>query len=220
MLPENFRDTIMRLPAVSFSLFFVYMELAGLRTWLGAHPYWGGDVDFAVALFARIALILFLVVLAVLHLTRRRPVKKHLEWRPKIEALLGLLFFYLLLLLPRAEPDAYWDTASAVLIVIGNMLAVLAVLDLGRSLSVMPEARKLVTEGIYSIVRHPLYLSEAVAMFGMFLQFRSVTALVIVLIEYFWQIRRMGWEERILEQAFPEYEAYRRGTARLIPKVY
>lgn len=215
---EIIRDALMRLPAATFSLFFVVLELADLRTFLGAHPYWGADIGFAFALFSRIALILFLMVLAVLHLTRRRPVRKHSEWRPKVDALLGLLFFYLLLLLPRAPTNAMWDGISALLIVIGNILALLAVLDLGRSLSVMPEARKLVTDGIYRFVRHPLYLSEAVAMFGIFLQFRSVTALAIVLIEYFWQWRRMDWEEQILMQAFPEYEDYRRQTARLIPR--
>ena len=56
---------------------------------------------------------------------------------------------------------------------IAVLIAVLAALDLGRSVSVMPEARRLVVQGLYRRIRHPLYLAEEIATIGCFLQFRS-----------------------------------------------
>ena len=45
--------------------------------------------------------------------------------------------------------------------------------SVGRSVSVMPEARKLVTSGLYRHIRRPLYLVEEIGVLGLFLQFRS-----------------------------------------------
>ncbi|MGH9879888.1 MAG: methyltransferase family protein, partial [Pyrinomonadaceae bacterium] len=91
---------------------------------------------------------------------------------------------------------------------------------LGRSFSLMAEARKLVTTGPYRIVRHPLYIFEAVASFGVMLQFSSLYTVIIFLAFCFLQFQRMKNEEAVLEMAFPEYQAYKLRTARLIPGIY
>jgi len=95
---------------------------------------------------------------------------------------------------------------------------VLVVARLGRSLSILPEGRRLVTDGPYRWVRHPLYVTEEIAVLGIFLQFLDGAAAAILLVHLAFQFLRMHEEEIVLERAFPEYEAYRRGTpSRLIP---
>lgn len=84
----------------------------------------------------------------------------------------------------------------------------------------MPEARKLVTAGLYSSIRHPLYLAEAVATLGVFLQYRSLAAALLVAAQFAVQLWRMYEEEKVLEAQFPDYAAYRARTARLVPGVY
>jgi protein-S-isoprenylcysteine O-methyltransferase Ste14 len=84
----------------------------------------------------------------------------------------------------------------------------------------MPEARRLVTAGIYSKIRHPLYVAEAVAALGVLLQYRSVGAALLVAGQFAVQLWRMHEEEKVLEAQFPDYADYRRRTARLIPGVY
>ena len=84
----------------------------------------------------------------------------------------------------------------------------------------MAEARHLVTEGPYAVIRHPLYLAEEIAVLGVFLQFMSFWAGILFVAHLGFQIQRMRNEEQILRQAFPEYEAYMKRTARVIPGIY
>ena len=121
--------------------------------------------------------MLFLVLIAGFTLARRRPVRRSVGLWPRFAALAGLLLLYTLMLLPRAPADPRWDAPALGLLLLGQFFCVVALLQLGRSLSVMPEARRLVTAGLYARIRHPLYLAEAIATLGVLLQFRSVEAL-------------------------------------------
>ena len=95
-----------------------------------------------------------------------------------------------------------------------------ALLRLGRSFSVMAEARYLVTSGPYRFVRHPLYLAEELAVVGVFIQFASVWTALLLALQISFQLRRMHNEEAVLAATFPEYTAYQARTSRLIPGIY
>lgn len=213
-------DVLMRLPIVSFTLFFLVRELTGLRELIAARPYFTDEWHFAMTTAARVSVMMFLVLLAAFHLSRYRPVRKYTTWEPKITALLSLLIVYFLMLVPRAESESRWDAISAILLLSGNTLCIMVVLDLGRSLGIMPEARRLVTTGVYRRVRHPLYLAEDIALLGIFLQFRSWPAAAVLLAHLIVQLRRMDWEEGILSGVFPEYAEYQRRSHRLVPGLY
>jgi protein-S-isoprenylcysteine O-methyltransferase Ste14 len=217
---EKYYDAAMRLPIVAYQLFLILRELSAMRRLVGFHPYFGSDWPFLMAISARVAGVIFVAAILILSITRLHPVSKYSSWDPKITALLGTLFTYLLLLTPRSPSDALWDSLSTVLILIGTTMAILAVLDLGRSMSIMPEARKLVTRGLYARIRHPLYLAEEIAVLGLCLQFRSWQAAPILMVHLYFQIRRMDWEEGILAKAFPGYAEYKQRTCRLVPGLY
>jgi protein-S-isoprenylcysteine O-methyltransferase Ste14 len=217
---EKFYDALMRLPIVAFQLFLILRELSAIRGLVAFHPYFGGDWPFLMTISARVAGIIFISVILLLSISRLRPIGKYSSWYPKITALLGTLFAYLILLTPRSASDALWDSLSTVLILIGTTMAILAVLDLGRSMSIMPEARKLVTGGLYGRIRHPLYLAEEITVLGFCLQFRTWQAAAILMVHLYFQIRRMDWEEGILAQAFPGYAEYKQRTSRLLPGLY
>jgi len=213
-------DALMRLPIVSLNGFFLWREVANLSSFVVAHPAVDGDVMFLAGVTTRVSLVVFLLLLALFHLTRRRPIKQFDTWLPKIDAFLGTSLIYLILLCPRAPANLAMDIAASVFLIVGTYLCLLAVTSLGRSLSIMPEARKLITNGFYGVVRHPLYLAELIANIGVFLQYRSVLAGGILFMVGVFLFRRMKWEARILADAFPEYSDYRSRTRRLIPGVY
>jgi len=212
-------DRLMRLPIVIFTGFFFVRELLNLDMFL-ARPPLGYDWSYISALAARVSLLLFLGLLIFFHMIRSRPVNKAVGWKPKVSALLGLTLGNVLLLLDRAVPSPMMDVASTLLLVVGNYLCVVVLLHLGRSISIMAEARKLVTSGPYRLIRHPLYLAEQIAVVGVCLQFLSWQAALVLVAHFFFQIRRMLNEERILTESFPEYQAYASRTARLIPGVW
>ncbi|HTN90739.1 MAG TPA: isoprenylcysteine carboxylmethyltransferase family protein, partial [Sorangium sp.] len=56
---------------------------------------------------------------------------------------------------------------------------------------------------------------------GLVLLYPSIAALLIYTTELALQVIRMGYEERVLRETFPEYDDYARQTsARLVPRVY
>ncbi|MDQ3821337.1 MAG: isoprenylcysteine carboxylmethyltransferase family protein [Acidobacteriota bacterium] len=90
---------------------------------------------------------------------------------------------------------------------------ILARVQLGSSFTVMPEANRLVTRGLYSRFQHPIYIFGSAAYFGalLALQIWYIVALWLAMLPL--QIIRARKERRILRARFGEqYDEYRRGT--------
>jgi len=170
----------------------------------------------APQLFAMMFLLLSVGLLII-----RQP-----SWRkadgagPRLTAFLGCFLFTLVIYLPASPPTVVQTVLAGILITVGYILSLTALINLGRSFSVMAEARTLKTQGMYRYVRHPLYASEQVMILGVMIQFFSVYALALFLLQFYFQLRRMGNEERVLSEAFPEYQAYSTRTRRMIPGIY
>src|SRR6202158_4318661 len=89
---------------------------------------------------------------------------------------------------------------------------------LRRSFSIIPEARRLVTGGPYSLSRHPVYLGEIVASIGANLATAGWPGALAVLYFIGCELLRIRWEERVLESAFPnEYPTYALRVPRYFP---
>ena len=127
---------------------------------------------------------------------------------------------WLIPLLPRGPELPVLAVASAVVLVISEWLMVYTLIALGRSFSLTPQARKLVTSGPYAIVRHPLYLIEEAAVAGVLLQYALVCGADVPRSAFGRADRAMQLEEKVLRKAFPGYAAYAERTQRLIPGVW
>lgn len=85
--------------------------------------------------------------------------------------------------------------------------------QLGDSFSIRPEARALVTRGIYSRIRNPIYVFSMLLLTGVALFFGHPEFLILLLILIPVQIVRARAEARVLEAKFgEEYREYRRKT--------
>ena len=106
----------------------------------------------------------------------------------------------------------------------GGILRLAPVFVLGRRFSglvaIQPEHR-LVTNGLYGVIRHPSYLGLFVSVLGWALAFRSGVGVIIAVMMLVVLLARIKSEERLLSETFgAEYDAYRARTWRLIPYVY
>ena len=168
----------------------------------------------------RLSTIAFLLLLAAATILRARPTGKARGLEPRVSAFAGAFLVYVIPLYPRRELSAPAEMVSTLLVLFGSAAAVYTLLRLGRSFSLMAEARGLVTSGPYRLVRHPLYLAEELAIIGIFMQFLSLSTAFVLAVQIVFQLRRMHNEEAVLAESFPEYAAYRQRTARLLPGVY
>ena len=169
---------------------------------------------------AHVATLAFFAILVVLFAVRHVAQRTAPGFYPRFAAVAGSFLGVGFLLLPLQELSYALYLGSVLLIIGGTGLAIYAALVLGRSISILPEARRLVTWGPYALVRHPLYLGEIVAIAGVALQYLSAWALLLLALVCAFQLQRMKYEERVLFQVFPKYGDYMARTARLMPGVY
>jgi protein-S-isoprenylcysteine O-methyltransferase Ste14 len=102
----------------------------------------------------------------------------------------------------------YW-LAGLLLTTLTFPLWVTARLQLGPAFSFRAEARQLVTHGIYSRIRHPIYLFGSAAYGGAFLALQVWPVLAVWLALTPIEIVRVRREERALRARFGEaYERY------------
>jgi protein-S-isoprenylcysteine O-methyltransferase Ste14 len=110
------------------------------------------------------------------------------------------------------------------LFALGGVLRLAPVFVLGRRFSglvaIQPNHR-LLTNGIYGVIRHPSYLGLLVNALGWGLAFRAGVGVAIAALMLLVVLARINSEERLLRETFgAEYDAYRTRTWRLIPHVY
>ena len=179
-----------------------------------------GEVFAMLDMASKVITLAFGIVLIILLIVRRAPLRKNEGLAPRVIALLGCYVGIGALVMPIDPPHSAWFLFSMLLMVGGSGFAFYSLFWLGRSVSIMPESRKLVTSGPYSIVRHPLYLGEQAALVGVALQATNVWAPMVLTLQLCCQLYRMRYEEKVLEESFPEYTSYRCEVARIIPWLY
>lgn len=139
---------------------------------------------------------------------------------PSAVALAGTYMPWLMMVLPRQTLPAGGYQIATAIVLAGNILTLIVVWNLGRSFSLVPQARRLVTSGPYAIVRHPLYLAEELMIPGAGLLYLSPVTAALLVVHALVQVRRMFYEEAVLLRTFPEYAAYMATTRRVIPGIW
>jgi protein-S-isoprenylcysteine O-methyltransferase Ste14 len=111
------------------------------------------------------------------------------------------------------EPWTAMRIAAMVVGLPSLLLLVVARIQLGGSFSVRPKAQALVTQGLYSRIRNPIYVFSALTIAGFFLFIQQPLGLLVLVILVPVQIYRARQEEKVLEDRFgEEYRQYKART--------
>ncbi len=202
------------LAAFPVACWFGLVAFASLREVLHADAWAEAPVERAVQLANGI----FALILIALFVSRPAPVARPAGWRAAAAGLIGGVAPMAIIFLPRGAIPPSVAQASNALILLATLASIWIVLALGRSFSILPQARALVTGGPYRFVRHPLYLAEFVALFALAWQFALPWSLLLWVVAAAAQFPRMHFEEQILSEAFPDYRDYAARTPRLLPR--
>jgi protein-S-isoprenylcysteine O-methyltransferase Ste14 len=210
------------LAATPLIAWFIFGAVATLRPLpqLGAQLLARPDMTVALTLLSKCAVLLFAIVAITMLILRQPPQGGARGIAPRVAGLLGTYLAVTMVLLPPAKLSPAWMAVASALTLGGMAFACFSIVWLGRSFSLMAEARQLVTSGPYSVIRHPLYVGEEAAIIGMAILFFSPFTLLLLTAQIACQLYRMHCEEDVLASAFPEYHAYKACTARLVPGVY
>jgi protein-S-isoprenylcysteine O-methyltransferase Ste14 len=174
----------------------------------------------ALSIVSKVCTLIFVTLLVVMFAVRRVPLRYASGFYSRFVAMAGTFLGIGIVMLPPRELSSAIYLTSLLLTIVGTIVAIWTVIVLARSISILPEARAMVTSGPYMLVRHPLYLAEFAVLLGVALQYAQPWAFLLLGAHSFFQFERLRYEERTLLQTFPEYESYMARTARLLPYLY
>jgi protein-S-isoprenylcysteine O-methyltransferase Ste14 len=165
-----------------------------------------------------VAAVAYLGLLLSTYWRKPPPLAERHDWRAVLATALGIDALGLSASQPITQPDAL--PLGLALTLVGTVLAFWSAWYLGRSFSLLPQARRLVTTGPYRFVRHPIYLGGLlITVAEVWLRF-SPTVVILNLVFVAAQVVRLRYEEEVLERTFPGYRAYRAETSALVPGMF
>ena len=137
-------------------------------------------------------------------------------------ALLALIF--IAPLVERSQPPTLLAVPlGGFFVVAGVAFALLGVLQLGSSLTVFPRPLAngaLVQNGVYGIVRHPIYTGVIFAALGWSIVMWSALAFLLTCALILLFDRKAAQEEIWLAEKYAEYPAYKARVKKLLPGLY
>lgn len=110
-----------------------------------------------------------------------------------------------------------------VLLAASAVCGIAGLLAMGRNLTPFPKplaTARLVRQGIYGLIRHPLYVSVFCAALGWSLAWQSWPALIAAILAGIFLDAKARREERWLRERFLDYAAYEQQVRRFIPWIY
>jgi protein-S-isoprenylcysteine O-methyltransferase Ste14 len=132
---------------------------------------------------------------------------------PAIVVPVVVLVLYFIVPGVRQQPWTALRFAGVILAAAGYGLFIAARLQLGKSFSVSPQAKELVTHGLYSRIRNPIYVFVGVMWFGLIAALHLFWLLVPLTLLVILQVVRVRKEAIVLQNRFGQaYLDYRKQT--------
>jgi protein-S-isoprenylcysteine O-methyltransferase Ste14 len=171
------------------------------------------------SLLSSFCLATFYVLLALLIVTRSPAQAQADGLLPRIAAFVGTYMPWSIAFFGKTD-QVLPNLASTACVLIGMIMMLVTIRHLGRSFSLVPQARNVVQTGPYRWIKHPLYLAEEIAVLGVVLRNLTPLTATLLVLHIGVQICRIYYEEDLLRRNCPEYSSYEASRWRLIPYVW
>jgi protein-S-isoprenylcysteine O-methyltransferase Ste14 len=136
--------------------------------------------------------------------------------------LLGVLLTAPRLPEPYGEFTPFVSLMGLVLMAIAGVILLVSFAGLGNSLTASPlpkQRGQLITTGLYSYVRHPIYSGLLLLSLGAVLDAGWWPQLVVALMLFLLLRIKAQFEESLLRKAYPKYAAYAAKTPMFFPRL-
>lgn len=214
---------VLAIVAVLSSLLYLWLAILG---WGGAAAFFSHPPLIALSL-----VLLGMTAAAIFSRGNLSPGEREdraNRWVILALSVIGLLSGYLPAYTDRHD---FWTIdgdamrwVGVILFAVGGALRIWPVFVLGNRFSglvAIQPGHKLVTSGVYRVIRHPSYLGLILIMLGWALAFRSGVGVLLAALTLPVLLARIRSEEALLRSQFgSEYETYCAHTSRLIPGLY
>jgi protein-S-isoprenylcysteine O-methyltransferase Ste14 len=150
--------------------------------------------------------------------------------RPEASALLIMVPYYLILIVPIIEYFWFDLYPTQMFMLLGTLFFLAAIiirtkahLDIGGSFSMYlqkNEKDNIVRRGLYTYIRHPLYLGNILLFIACTIFLQSTFSWIFAALGLAGVLRRIHVEERFLNEKVDNYEEYKSETWALIPGLY
>ncbi len=155
-------------------------------------------------------------ILAIFILIRRDADETRHSWQAWLTTTAGTLTPMLL------RPTAVTDDLliGQVIQIAGFMVQIGALFSLNRSMGLLPAHRAVKSDGLYRLVRHPLYAAYTITFLGYLINNLSLYNAAVIIVCTAFQVRRIRCEEDLLFK-YPNYVSYADKIRwRLIPSIW
>jgi protein-S-isoprenylcysteine O-methyltransferase Ste14 len=211
-------------------LMLVMAALLFLPAW--TFDFWQAWVFLAVFGVASLIITLYLMKKDPKLLERRvqaGPTAEK-EWSQKVIQSLTSFMFIAMLVVPALDHRLTWTPVPPTVAVVGDVLVALGFFLIflvyrentyaSATIEIAPE-QKVISSGMYALVRHPMYFGAMFLLIGMPLSLGSWSGLVVYLLFMPALVWRIFEEERFLAKSLAGYVEYQgRVRYRLLPYVW
>lgn len=216
---EKFRqgkayDFIMGLPLIAWFIYVMIQFRPVLGNYARVMLMEPGNIFAALRFYSYFAAAAFACLNIVMIVIRTSPVRRSKGISPRAFAIAGTFLGVGINGLPPASLAPFEQSLALTLILIGSIGSVIAISKLGKSFSIMPEARTLRTTGPYALARHPLYVAEMISIAGTTMLYQQPWGALLAVGVAVLQTIRAHFEEQVLTAQYPEYLEYKKRVKR------
>ena len=210
--------------------YFSGVIIVGILLFLPAGAFFFNGLLFMGLLFIPMFIFGIYLMIKDPDLLRRRLDNKEEEKEQKTVILLSGLMFILGFVLAGFNYRFNWLPISNIFVIIGSVIFLISYIlyaevlkensYLLRTIKV-ESTQEVVDTGMYSIVRHPMYLITILLFLSIPLVLGSILSFFIFLIYPFLIVKRIKNEEKVLEKELKGYKEYKKKVKyKLIPFVW